>query len=377
MIKKNKNIGLLTFGLYSGREHLMPWRLFLEVSNYFQLNSKNSFLIINVSEEKYNNLSNVISVSPDEYNVEFMNNIINKYSIDLIFVPLSWRLKNAHVRIYRHCKCKVVGYVSGSYYSIKKLLPNFLCLELRQSYLYLLEALFPNWLFSFKLKKSNITDILCFNPETRKEIKTNLGSDFNYYDIFPGKDSISITPEKSEKYFLYFGSTAPIRGLFFLLKSFHVFRKKNKDFKLKCLIRKDRFRVDNKNKKYEGVEIITKNLTRAEFFKYISNCYAVVLPFLIVPSEIPLSFWEVMQLQKPIITIPNGTVSSLLKDTVYVSKKVNINSLSSVLYKTIENDGIENNCILKKQNDFIAKIPNWEEVGEQWEELVNDLVVVQ
>ena len=51
---KNKNVALLTFGLCKGRERLMPWRIFFEVLNYFKVNSKNSFIIINVSEEKYN-----------------------------------------------------------------------------------------------------------------------------------------------------------------------------------------------------------------------------------------------------------------------------------------------------------------------------------
>jgi glycosyltransferase involved in cell wall biosynthesis len=96
----------------------------------------------------------------------------------------------------------------------------------------------------------------------------------------------------------------------------------------------------------------------------VANARAVILPFILIPSEIPLTYFEVLSLGTTIISTSNGGTTEYLNEAIFVSKR-NEKSLSQMILKVSKEDLLVNNkkinAKLKMQNHL-----TWNEVGEKW-----------
>ena len=87
-----------------------------------------------------------------------------------------------------------------------------------------------------------------------------------------------------------------------------------------------------------------------------------------IPSEIPLTYFEVLSCGTPIVTFHNGGSTEYLKSALYISEK-NVKALAETL------DSVWNDKKLhdKKRNAglmLMANHPDWKAVGRAWESLI-------
>ena len=66
----------------------------------------------------------------------------------------------------------------------------------------------------------------------------------------------------------------------------------------------------------ENFIVINEKLNRHQLKSLITHSRAVLLPFIIVPSEIPLTFIEVLSTGTPVITMKNAGTTEYLKEVV-------------------------------------------------------------
>ena len=122
----------------------------------------------------------------------------------------------------------------------------------------------------------------------------------------------------------YFGSPAPVRGLYTILMAIEQAGLNHPNLRLVILSRRrsDEWqqqaevldRTIGKNGLKERVRLVDGFLQQDELIRYILASDAVCLPFELVPSDVPLSILEAMALRKSVIGTTVACIPELLGD---------------------------------------------------------------
>ena len=112
------------------------------------------------------------------------------------------------------------------------------------------------------------------------------------------------------------------------------------------------------------VIIIKDQLTREQLKSFFENAWYMILPFVVIPSEIPLTFFEIMSCRTPILTFKNGGTSNYLRNGLFISPK-SIEGLSKGITEVWTNQQLREEKA-KQAKELMMLHPTWPEVAEQW-----------
>ena len=114
-------------------------------------------------------------------------------------------------------------------------------------------------------------------------------------------------------FYLFMGPPGKIRGVYELLRAFEKTADKLRDICLVCLFRADgqldaeKIRdILSKMKNRNRIYTVWESLDKRVLDSFLKACHAHILPFVLIPSEIPLSIIETMAWGKPVITTKSG-----------------------------------------------------------------------
>ncbi|MCD8235918.1 MAG: glycosyltransferase [Prevotellaceae bacterium] len=373
-------IGIYTTDLFHGREHLMPWRTVIEISR--RLGQKgHDVIIINGGVE---------NVSLEGINVVTVNkgypsllSFAKERQLDALFVEMKWREALKSLKAFKALPCKKIAYFTGGVYDLQ----SVFCLKRYASFSdvkpYLLECLSPKCLLGIKLKDAGFNH--CIGLTRKTAVICKIATKIDTACIYPGKDLFDkLKPDytiidkyglKGQKYICFTGAPAPTRGAEMLLEA--ICRNKMSNAKFVFLMRKDVGSNFNKITNYtkripeEKLIIIEDRLSREQLKAFFSSAWYMVLPFIIIPSEVPLTYFEIMQCGTPIITFENGGSSDYLREGMFISPK-NISGMVNTLSLAWENSSLR-----KEKKRAAIRImqnhPTWDEVTSEWEnQIIND-----
>jgi glycosyltransferase involved in cell wall biosynthesis len=120
------------------------------------------------------------------------------------------------------------------------------------------------------------------------------------------------------------------------------------------------------------VKIISGFLDKALMQRYLQASDAVVLPFRLVPSEPPLSIFEVMSLGKPVVTSDLGGLREIVGGNRGVLVKAgSAEDLADAVLFLADNP---QRCAALGRNAraFAQALPSWDEVAEQFERVLTE-----
>lgn len=179
----------------------------------------------------------------------------------------------------------------------------------------------------------------------------------------------TVTCSEKKMLFLYLGALRPIRGFDALLKAFPSVVKKNPQAKLLVLARgaDDKKCADYSQQfKSQGiadnVTIIGGWLEKDEVRAYIELSDIVVLPFVLVPSDIPIAALEALARSKPVIVSNVDGLPELAQGRGLVVDPLNIDKFASHM-ADIANDETQLSKYQQAANDFMTSYPRWAGVG--------------
>ena len=377
-------IAIFTYDLLPGRERLMPWRTIIEVCKVFQNSYNRKVVIYSLDVIPKNNIRtfetiNIYSVNKQCYQD---NDFFIRNNITAIFFPIVWRTSYKTIESLQSFTGNKTAYFPGGFYNKAQTINALNYISFKIAKPYLAEAFIPKSRVVKLLKKVSFNSVITLSELTKDKI---IEAGFSKKDVAfipPGKD---ILPEVNNenllpinkksihkgKYFLFMGAPAKIRGLKLLFKSFDKACHINKDLQLLCFLRTDPGSDNSyikelieKLKYKSNIEIVWKEVTKEVLFSYVANARAVVLPFILIPSEIPLTYFEVLSLGTTIISTRNGGTTQYLNDAIFVSEH-NEKSLSQMILKVSKEDALVNtkriNAKIKMKNHL-----TWDEVGEKW-----------
>lgn len=383
------NILIATHDLVHENCHLMPWRTVFEVNKHLCKMGQKSFLLSlgnskRIFEEDKRS-SNILNIRKGyKFLASDLNEVVARISPDLIVWPIAWREPGKRMRIIKNFNIPLLGYFPGGIYSLKSSLFAFNKIGIKNSTPYLIESICQITRTLRFLKSDGFKHLIALTELTYKKA-ISAGWEHDKIDyIPPGKDDEPIQSLdqpfvgkishrlKSIPYYLFMGPPTEIRGIYDLLKAFDQTAEKLPDLHLVCLFRSDPGIKKGKIKFFLGklkyndrVITVWESLTKAELNDIIRQCHALVLPFLLVPSEIPITIIEAISWNKPVITTESGGTAEFIKPFGNVVAHGSIAGLAKAMIELINNQTLYNQ---KSKNAYIKykSHPSWKEVSRKW-----------
>lgn len=372
-------VGLNTVDLFPGRERLMPFRTLIEVAKVMNehglkaevLNSPVDAKVV----EDYDYDGVKIRRCPRGF--DQLSQWVNEQGYDAFFFPSTFRDGLKNLDGLKRMRCKKIAYVPSGVTPM----PNALWLARLYGTLakaWLLEALTPKTLIAKKLSEVGFRDVICLTDYTSKR----LGTALHTHTIYAGKDDFELRQSddslirrlglKGKKFFLFTGAPGQVRGGYVLLEAFDRMVCSEPNAQIIFLMRNDVgsrcnefFDARNRMKHKSNICILTETLTVLQLKAFIEEAYAVVLPFICIPAEIPLTYYEVLSVGTPVVSFMNAGTTMYLSEGLMLADKISVAGLSDALLRLWRNPEMRSN-LSKKGMELMSRHPDWNAVGKMW-----------
>lgn len=368
---------------YRGHEHLMPWRTVLEVAKVIQ-NEGHEVYVLNACYDQ----NEAIDFEWDSVKIRsvlkkdtLIVRMCNELKPEVLFIPFTFRDGLKPAKWIAQVGCRKVGYMAGGVYDFQSgwFLRNICGLMAAKPYL--MEAITPKFIFANTLKMIGVSHVVGLTDASSKSV-ANAGFK-NVTTIYPGKDPFDrIVPDNSlirkyglegKKWLLFSGAPAPTRGADVLLQA--VDQATDDSIRVVMLMRTD---VGSQYEKFEDtlaklkhperVQIIKEKVTREQLRAFFGEAWYALLPFIVIPSEVPLTYFELLSCGTPVITFKNGGTTEYLKDGLLVADK-SVKGLAKALDEAWA-DKEKRERLSINGNKIMAAHPTWEQVGKEWIKLL-------
>lgn len=282
--------------------------------------------------------------------------------------------------------CPIISLITCPLYTWRELIRASLAgvpiAELRALWL---QRLVPRWLFVWMLygrifckiftqSKANREILISYGTLDKKVTVLPVGIDnedrLPVNDLILTNAKLLIGSKIGDFTFLYFGAVRSIRGFHALMKAFpHVVRSDSKsrlvvlargadkELCLKIEQRADGLGLRNK------IRIVGGWLTREQIWGCIEACDVVVLPFVIVPSDIPIAILEALSRGKPVVASPIDGIPELVTGRGVIVDPLDTVKFAEVMIQ-LAGDGKEVIRLGQLAQVYMKKYPDWNEVGE-------------
>lgn len=389
------NLIFYTTELSAANAHLMPWRTLLEVARVWK-EAGHRVLVFSggcrISEEVIGDIR-----------VEHVLRPKSSHALDAFALLMKAFVKGENGRLYfpiapgsdyslmaqrvESLGIEVVWYHPGAWYGKDQVLKALSVMPFRAVLPYIIQAFYPKrgW-----LKKLGSRPLITMTSFTAKRIQ-RYGYKGRVISIYPGKnmngasrkdakeqsieDVTSILASSSlggKPYFLFFGPPNPIRGVFHILEAFKRVLLTHPDCRLVCLFRGDA-NVDRKVVKHrieklgfgDKVVALWESVSAAELDVFLRNCYAVLKPFVLVPSEIPLAVIETAEYGKPVIGFEGDGTGEFIERFGLVASHGSVNSLAAKMMLLLDDKARYEACC-QAALKLYSEHPSWADVAAAW-----------
>ena len=383
-------IAIYSNDLNHWNQHLMPWRTTLEVSNSLCSTGHPTMVLSGVSHNPSSEwLSREVRVRElikpkDASALASLQEICRDEGIDLLYWPLDWRHPRTDILILERTGLRIFWYIPGAWYGLGQVLVAAFCMRSKPVLPYLAQVLGSRRRFVEKLISDGVRPLITMSDYTREKLIEYGYPSEAVHSIPPGKASlqgINGTPTifnqwidvlKDKPYFLFFGPPQKIRGIQQILSAFQIVARQHQTVRLVCLFRSDpgldishwQREIERLNCK-DRVLCTWESVGPADLDAFLKNCYAVLKPFLLVPSEIPLAVVETAGYGKPAIgTGPDGTGGFVANFGLTVPF-ARPQKLADAMIDLLLNQSLYiDKCNSAKKVYEIH--PTWDEVANQW-----------
>jgi len=374
----------------------MPWRYVLDIANGIKRLGHDCIILTDnnlTQAKKWVNKDTIVYQIKGRFSFRNNNftNLVNKIGPDAIYFPVS-RKSAISGRLSNVGNILAIAYFPGSWLNLRTIWRTLPKLSFFQAFVYAAESLIPGSLLVKKLKKRKTAGLIALSSYTTGCLIHCGWSASKIKTIPPGLDPIPTAMSYSETFkkhsvynksktsFLYMGPPEKIRGIFCLLKAFDLAADRADDITLACLLRHDSytefngvFKAHASLRHKERIILITDSLNKPNLATFIKASDVVVLPFLLVPSEIPLAVIEALSLGKPLIITESGGTSQFVKEAAMVIPPNNVEALKNAIVNIASRYEMRKKMGLKAK-EIASRHPRWEQVSKELFEFTQQML---
>lgn len=370
---------LYTIEMVKGVERLMPWRTLVEVAK----NAPKEFevAICSAQEPDEEREYEGVKIYAINHGTSALRQFIKEGEWNVIYYPITYRQGLKDMSALSAISAKKIAYVPGGLCPLSGSMKLIQIGEIKRALPYLLDTITPHSLITKKLQRAGFESIVCQAPLTSmdavqsgwKKVITalpgnTLNSDFEVFDS-SYYEKLGL---KGQKFILFSGAPAPTRGAMLAMKAFDRIANQIPDTKMVMLMRRD-VNSDFTDFDKAVLKIRHKNqfiinydkITHSQLFYFFKNAWIVMLPFLIVPSEIPLTFFEVMQFGTPVLTFENGGTTDYLGKGLKIARHRTVSSYARAILEICRNSAERDNLSANAKK-IMSKHPTWKETSMKW-----------
>jgi len=254
---------------------------------------------------------------------------------------------------------------------------------------FLMSAFVPTWLVQRVLNHPVVSSVIVLSEAVRQRLQQNGIPQEKIKVIYPGLDPVEyyespVVNNKAELTALYLGSPYLYRGADIAIKALaHIQQHWGPHLKLTILSRRhdnqlvadennlaaliERFQLQNQ------VQIISGFLSAAEVQQQLCQADMILLPFKLIPSDMPLTIMEGMSHGKAVITSALGSTVEVLADGRGLTVPPNNpTALAQAIMSLIYAPATRQLMGQKAQNYMIQSWPTWQEMGQQVETVLHE-----
>lgn len=288
--------------------------------------------------------------------------------------------------VLRSLGCPVIALITCPLYSWRELFRASLAgipfVQLRALWQ---QRLVPRWLFIRMLESSVFSKVFTQSKSNRNLLLSHGAIDGKVAVLPVGIDKEDRLPvsstvisdaksifgfEDSDCVFLYLGAIRPIRGFDALMEAFPDVVKNEPRVRLVVLARgadDDLCRSIEAQADEKGwgksLRVIGGWLTREQVWGSIEACDVVILPFVIVPSDVPIAILEALSRGKPVIASPVDGIPELVEGRGIVVDPLDKNKFANaMIHLSLNQDKVTQ--LGKSARDFMEEYPDWDQVGD-------------
>ncbi len=363
------------------REYLMPWRTVIEVAKGLN-DMGHDVVVVNGCDAPVEYGRCVVSVCSVAKGMNLLRDLLARLNADVLFIEAKWRDAVRGFRALKGLHCRKFAYFTGGVYDLQSawLLADFCGLRLARAYL--AEALVPKRLLAWRLRQASFEGVIGLTPKTAT-VAAEAGCE-NVRAVLPGKDGFerlagdtSVLNRQGlcgKRFLCFAGAPAPTRGAQLLLGA--IDKAKSEDLLVVFLMRTDfgsdfsRFNAELARMRHrERVVVIVESVTRCQLKAFFEAAWYMVLPFVVVPSEIPLTFFEIMSCHTPVITFANGGTTDYLGEGLLVAQK-SVDGLSRAIDEAWGDAGVVRATKADNAQRLMRSHPEWAEVARVWSDIL-------
>lgn len=378
---------LYTYDLVPGTERLMPWRTLLEVARWMNGTQRYEAAVCSGGGPEGMRLYEGVRIYGIDPTVEALKDFIAQGAWDVVCYPVTFRQGLKNIGDLADVPAKMIAYIPGGLYPLPGVFRLMKDGHWKRALPYLLDSLTPHRLLARKLHRAGVCKLICQSPLTAEDAHRSGWKENEVFCALPGKESSvqadSTLPDKlgiaGQRYLLFCGAPAPTRGAVLALRAFDRVADRIPEVKLVMLMRRDagsdfsEFEAAaGKLKHKDQVLVVYDRVSREQLFGMFASAWAVLLPFLVVPSEIPLTFFEVMGLGAPVITFENGGTTDYLRNALMIARKRNEKCLGDAMIRMCR-DEAERNRLSAAAKEQLCNHPTWEETAAIWAKAIDSL----
>lgn len=377
--------------------HLMPWRTVVEVVKCLRLMGHTATLVsldsgaIDITTEDSDLLpAGTLRVSKQRDRLESQLKLVcEQLQPDVLFWPVTWRDPRWRTRILAKLPSGVVGWFPGGVYTRSDALYALSKMGLRPTIRYLLEAFYPkSWQMRF-MRNHGVDALLAMTALTARVAVKHGWPSAQAFVVPPGRDTgdalIDPLPEvvrawlADQPYLLFMGPPSAIRGIDEVLDAFAQVARTSNEARLICLFRGDgvleRDRIERKISSVsykDRIYAMWESLPRPMLNGFMQNCRVVAMPFILVPSEIPLAIIEVAAYGKPVLTTRCGGTGEFVADFGAATPVGDVDALAREMHKMFSDEGYYKvRC--QAAAEIYARHPLWGEVAQGWANVAEEV----
>lgn len=373
---------------------LMPWRYIHELAKGFQ-HSGHEISVVSIGNS--NHLTSICIDGIEVFHAAVSDLFIDRMKRLKEFDYILWSSSPLTALYHRQFSTLGKPFIllfTGPFYSIGDVArAHMLCIPWKQLLTHYKNALVPlRWtkrLIAAEYVKSVVV-LSKRNEDILKKIKISgdkvkaipPGYEF-HSEPLRGENSLEAVRERlalphHEKLIIYLGSLYEIRGISILVKAFSQIIKTCKNVSLLVLARTERGNEINalmtqiKQLRIEGKAIIKSGILDTKTVQsYLYASDIIALPFVLVPSDMPVAALEAMSLGKPVITTDIDGMPEMIQGRGIVVKPGSVKELAEAIKRLSQDDELyaqmQRNC-----RDYMADYPSPEHVSQRFLALLNN-----
>jgi glycosyltransferase involved in cell wall biosynthesis len=382
---------LVTYDLMPAKCRLMPWRTIVEVARHFPDFGVDAGILSIGEDDGQIDVPGlpapVRAVRRDRAELlQPIEELCGGALPDVVFWPLTWRQPCWRIKRIHRLGIPIVGYFSGGAYCWKEAVYAARRIGIKAALPYLIEAASWKRLKARCFDENGVEAIITMTQLTADVVQRAGWPESRLFSSYPGRDDGATKADGhagdlppwakdrvgSDPFFLYAGPPSAVRGVFELLDAFDLAAISNPNFSLVCLFRDDphldqgavRQKI-SRLRHSKRVIAAWKSVDPETLGIFYGHCHAVILPFLIVPSEIPLVFIELLEWRKPVITTAGGGTGKFAGRFGLRVPVGDITGLSQAMLRLL-GDAELYVRLRKRSADVLDGHPSWRSVASSW-----------